>query len=317
MLIGPAVIRLLTSLKIRQTICEDAPEGHKAKQGTPTMGGLIIFAGILAGSIVGVAIDWHGGSVTSANWNPAMIWAIAFLALSNMGLGFLDDYLIVVRGKNLGLKARQKLLGQFVTATAFVAFAAHAIPSGFTSVLVGPTVLFHLGWAYYPLAVLLIVSMSNAVNLTDGLDGLVGGLVALVGFPIGILVFAIGGHIDLCSVSWAIAGGCAGFLWHNSYPAKVFMGDTGSLGIGAALGGIAIASKQEILILILCAVFVFEALSVSLQVISFKTTGRRIFKMSPIHHHFELCGWPEQKIVVRFWIVEVLIAFAVFAWILK
>jgi phospho-N-acetylmuramoyl-pentapeptide-transferase len=311
--VGPDVIRMLTKLKVRQTISEDAPERHKSKQGTPTMGGLIIFAGILIGGIAGLLIE------RPASYEVAAIWATVLLAVSNMALGFLDDYLIAVRGKNLGLKARHKLLGQFVTAIAFVAFMAHIDSSIFTLVRLPGGICVDFKSAYYPLAVLLIVGMSNAVNLTDGLDGLVGGLTTIVGISLGI--FLIYMHMWLGLVCWAIAGGCIGFLWHNSYPASVFMGDTGSLGLGALLGGIAIASKEEIVVLLICTIFIIEALSVTLQVLSFKTTGKRIFKMAPIHHHFELCGWPEQKIVIRFWIVQALISCCVlvqaFCWVTK
>ena len=170
--------------------------------------------------------------------------------------------------------------------------------------------LVDLGWAYYPLAVLVIVWMSNAFNLADGLDGLVGGLTLILSLSLGALV-VMAAEGGLVALSWAIAGGCVGFLWYNSNPAKVFMGDTGSLALGAAMSGIAILGKQEYLYLVLALVFIVEGLSVMLQVASFKLTGKRIFKMTPIHHHFELAGWPEQKIVVRFWLIAGLLAVAV------
>jgi phospho-N-acetylmuramoyl-pentapeptide-transferase len=302
MVIGGKVIELLARLKVRQTISEDVPERHRAKQGTPTMGGLIILAGAGLGALAVFAVRKNFDARTAA---------VVILTLALAGLGFLDDYLIAVRGKSLGLKARHKLLGQFIIATVFVAWIV-ANRTAYPTVLpvcVGLDI--DLGWLYYPFAVLLIVGMSNAVNLTDGLDGLVGGLTTIVGLTLGLLVIdGIGG---LSLISWALAGGCLGFLWYNGSPARVFMGDTGSLALGAAIAGIAVAGRKEVLLLMVGAIFVIEALSVMIQVISFKSTGKRVFKMTPIHHHFELCGWPEQKIVVRFWIVQALVSLAVLA----
>jgi phospho-N-acetylmuramoyl-pentapeptide-transferase len=305
--VGPVVISLLSRLKLRQTISEDAPERHMKKQGTPTMGGLIILAGAVIGAVAMFAY-WRGV------WQlGSRIVAVLALIFAHAALGFLDDILIVTRGKNLGLKARHKLLGQFLVAIGFVAWVSAA--SDQTVISFGSTV-FDLGWVYYPLAVLLIVGMSNAVNLTDGLDGLAGGLAGIVAFVLGLLL-TDSTSPELAGISYALAGGCSGFLWYNANPAKVFMGDTGSLAIGAGLAGIAIAGKAELPLMMLGSIFVFEALSVTIQVISFKTTGRRVFKMTPIHHHFELCGWPEQRIVTRFWIVQALIAVAVLAWVFK
>lgn len=295
-IIGPWIIRVLTNMKARQTISEDAPKQHMQKQGTPTMGGIII----LIGAVVGVCAVIPLISKVERAHLP--ILPVMLLTLASGGLGFLDDFLIIKRGKNLGLKARHKLLGQFLIAIGFMAWI-HGQP-GQTVVHFGRAGM-DLGWAYYPLAVLFIVGMSNAVNLTDGLDGLVSGLTAIVGLGIGFFAMNTTSIIGV-----ALGGACLGFLWYNCYPAKIFMGDTGSLAIGAGLAGVAIACKQEILLLVLGVIFVIEALSVTIQVISFKTTGRRVFKMSPIHHHFELSGWPEQKIVVRFWIVQALIALA-------
>lgn len=298
--IGPKVIEILVRLKLRQTINEDAPERHMEKQGTPMMGGLII----LLGALVGIAVTWQ---------SDPKITAVILLTLGFAALGFVDDYLIASKGKSLGLKARQKLFAQFVMAIAFILWV-------YTNRNIGATVLplwrdtaIDLGWMYYPLAVLLIVGMSNAVNLTDGLDGLAAGTTAILALTLGILVVPAV-NFGLTTIAWALAGGCIGFLWYNCNPAKVFMGDIGSLALGAAMAGIAITGRREFLFLMAGMIFVFEALSVVIQVISFKTTGKRVFKMTPIHHHFELTGWTEQKIVVRFWIVQLLLSLVVLAW---
>ena len=297
LLIGPTLIRMLARLNVRQTINEDAPERHRAKQGTPTMGGFIIFLGAAAG-------------LAFAHVGHSRVTAVILLTLAMMGLGFLDDYLIAKKGKSLGLKARHKLIGQFVIAGLFMWWVYSNRTLATTVVHDGREGLVELGWAYYPLAVLAIVWMSNAFNLADGLDGLVGGLTLILSLSLGALV-VMAAEGGLAVLSWAIAGGCVGFLWYNSNPAKVFMGDTGSLALGAAMSGIAILGKWEYLYLVLALVFIVEGLSVMLQVASFKLTGKRIFKMTPIHHHFELAGWPEQKIVVRFWLIAGLLAVAV------
>ena len=303
MAIGAKAIRLLAGLKLRQTISEDAPERHREKQGTPTMGGLII----LIGAAVGIAVFRFG---------DPRAWAVVLMTLAFAALGFLDDYLIALRGKSLGLKARHKLLAQFLIAIGFVLWV-NANRAVYPTVLpLWGSRIIDLGWLYHPFAVLLIVGMSNAVNLADGLDGLVAGLTTIVALTIGVLVLgAYDANWGLVVLAWALAGGCLGFLWYNCNPARIFMGDTGSLALGAALAGIAIAGRREFLLIIVGAIFVVEALSVMIQVASFKATGRRVFKMTPIHHHFELSGWPEQKIVVRFWILQVLISLAALAWV--
>lgn len=299
--IGPRAIALLARLKLRQTISEDAPERHRGKQGTPMMGGLII----LIGTAVGTAAFWTQSSRLSA---------VLLLTLAFAGLGFLDDMLIATRGKSLGLKARQKLLIQFVLAIAFMIWVHANRTVCPTGVPLWGGRMIDLGWAYYPIAVLMIVGMSNAFNLADGLDGLVSGLTVIVALTLGAILMASESS-GLSTISWALAGGCIGFLWYNCNPAKVFMGDTGSLALGAATAGIAIAARIEFFYLVICLIFLVEAFSVMLQVASFKSTGKRIFKMTPIHHHFELSGWPEQKIVVRFWIVQGLISLAVLGWL--
>ncbi len=298
MVVGPKCIELLTKLKFRQTVSEDVPERHRQqKQGTPTMGGLII----LLGAVAGAAAFWV---------RDPKVTAVVILGLSHALLGFADDFLIASRGKSLGLKARQKLLMQFIFAIAFVAWVHSTRPSAPNVVGLWHGAVLNLGWFYFPFEVLMIVYMSNAFNLADGLDGLVGGTTAILAMGLGAIVLpaACGG---LSVLAFAVAGGCLGFLWYNCNPAKVFMGDTGSLALGAVTVGIAVAARVEALYLVMALLFIIEALSVVIQVILFKTTGKRPFKMTPIHHHFELSGWAEQKIVVRFWIAQALICLIV------
>lgn len=297
---GPKAIEILSKLRLRQTVSEDVPERHRTKAGTPIMGGLIILLGAACGM-------WCSGIVDSKSL------AVAVMTLGFAALGFLDDYLIASRGKSLGLKARQKLVAQFLLAIGFVAWVHGNLDRPTVILPIWGNSELDLGWSFYPLAVLFIVGLSNAVNLTDGLDGLVAGLMTTAGLSLGILVF--GYPPSLTVLAWAIAGGCLGFLWHNSHPAKIFMGDTGSLALGAALAGIAVASRRELVALMVSAIFVAEAVSVIIQVISFKTTGKRVFKMTPIHHHFEKSGFSEGKIVSGFWILQILISFAVLTWL--
>ncbi|MHB0913019.1 MAG: phospho-N-acetylmuramoyl-pentapeptide-transferase [Armatimonadota bacterium] len=302
LLLGPWIIRVLARFRVGQSISEDAPERHRTKAGTPTMGGIIILLGLFAGVLAA-----RGLSAQASRLLPVLVMLTAFALL-----GFADDYLSIRRGKNLGLKARQKLAGQFAIAIGFIVWMS-LLREDITTLRFLGKEIFDLGWVYYPLAVIFIVGMSNAVNLTDGLDGLVAGLTASVALALGIVA---GSDMGLAILGLALSGACLGFLWYNGNPARVFMGDTGSLAIGGGLAGMAIAMKEELVLLIVGALFIIEALSVMVQVISFKSTGRRVFKMTPIHHHFELSGWAEQKIVVRFWIVQVLLVFALLAMVL-
>lgn len=304
----PRAIEALRGLKAGQVISTDGPKSHLAKQGTPTMGGVVLLIGlILSSAAIGLVSHLHGEGL-GLQYGVSGLAAVLALIAGNGLLGFLDDYLIVSRGKALGLKARQKLLGQFVLAIAFVAWLAYVGKGG-----VYPTFLripglhpIDLGSFYYVFAVVFIVGMSNAVNLTDGLDGLVGGLsVQTAGFLAwaSVLAGAIATDPALVIVCGATAGASLAFLWFNANPASIFMGDTGSLALGAGFAAIAILSKQEVMLLLFGFVFVMEAVSVMIQVVSFKTRGKRVFKMSPIHHHFELSGWAETKVVIRFWII--------------
>lgn len=285
---------MLKSLHAQQSIREEGPESHQAKAGTPTMGGAFMMVALT----IGVAIF--------APWNVAT-GMLLFLTLGNCLLGFFDDFVKAVKKRNLGLTAKQKLLGQFILAAIFCYFI--------TEIMVIPTTLWipvvdahiQLGFAYYILAFLIIVGATNAVNLTDGLDGLASGTsaVAAIAFSvIGLMIYSTESSVAAESVAFfgsIVTAVCLGFLVFNINPAKVFMGDTGSLALGGAFAGMAILTKTELLLVVIGGIFVMEALSVIIQVISFKTRGVRVFKMSPIHHHFELSGWSEQTVVNRFW----------------
>lgn len=292
--LGKIAIPMLRSLHAQQSIREEGPESHQAKAGTPTMGGAFMMVAL----VIGVALF--------APWNVGT-GMLLFLTLGHCLLGFFDDFVKAVKKRNLGLTAKQKLLGQFILAAVFY----YCI----TEIMVVPTTLWipvvdtqlQLGWGYYVLAFLIIVGATNAVNLTDGLDGLAGGTsaVAAIAFSvIGLMAASMTNSIGAESVAYfgaIIAAVCLGFLVYNVNPAKVFMGDTGSLALGGAFAAMAILTKTELLLVVIGGIFVMEALSVIIQVISFKTRGVRVFKMSPIHHHFELSGWAEQTVVNRFW----------------
>lgn len=300
---GEPALRVLIAVKARQAIREDAPERHRTKAGTPTMGGVLIVTGLVMGVLLTLGVQAALGQQTLLRaWDPA-VFCTTVLAFA--GIGLLDDYLIVRRGKNLGLKARQKLGMQFAVALAFVGYLYWGGELGITTALQLGDWRLDLGAWYYPLAALFIVALSNAVNLADGLDGLAAGLSL-------IAASALGSVGSLRETSWllqgagALGGACAGFLHYNRYPARVFMGDTGSLALGAALALLAILAKVELVAMVVLLVFWIEMLSVVLQVISFQTTGKRIFRMSPLHHHFELLGMHETRVVMMFWIAGIL-----------
>lgn len=287
---GKIGIPLLQRLKAQQSIREDGPQAHLAKAGTPTMGGLFM---MLALVITVCVVPPY--SVT--------LWMLLFLTLGHGALGFSDDFIKAVKRRNLGLTAKQKLLGQAVLAIVFcyISIAYAALPTTLWIPLVDITV--DLGYAYYVLAFIIILGTTNAVNLTDGLDGLATGISAIAGAAFAVVGLLVG-SLSVTFFGIIVSAVCLGFLYFNANPAKVFMGDTGSLALGGAFAGMAIATKTEILLVIIGFVFVVEALSVILQVASFKTRGVRIFRMSPIHHHFELGGWSERKVVYVFWAVS-------------
>ena len=309
--LGPWIIRKLEGLQARQVIRTDGPESHLEKQGTPTMGGVMILTAIIVPTLL-----W-------ADLSNSYVWIVLLITVGYGLIGFVDDYRKVVEKNTKGLSGRQKLFWQTLLAGS-VAVWLYLTP-GFNELLYVPFFKnFHpnLGLLFIPFATLVIVGASNAVNLTDGLDGLAIGPVAINAATY-MLFSYIAGHAtlsaylqiprvpgagELAVICGAMVGAGLGFLWFNSYPADVFMGDVGSLSLGGTLGVIAVLTKQEILLVIVGGIFVIEALSVIFQVGSYKYRGKRIFRMAPIHHHFELKGVAEPKIIVRFWIITIILA---------
>ncbi len=294
-ILAPLIIPILRSLKVGQTIRSDGPKRHFGKAGTPTMGGLIFLLPVIM--------------VTLFISSPSLDIAVLLLMTFGFGLiGFTDDYIKVVLRRSLGLKARWKLAGQ-VLLSLVLAFVAVVFLDRGTEVWVPFLGYVFFGWLYLPFVIIVVVGSTNAVNLTDGLDGLAAGITIVAAF--GFLVISILlDRQELAIFAAALAGGCLGFLFFNFNPAKVFMGDTGSLALGAAIATLAVLSKTEVLLVFIGIVFVIETLSVIIQVISFKTTGKRLFLMSPLHHHFELKGWGERKIVFVFYLTAIIFSFA-------
>jgi len=307
---GPAVIRRLQALRVGQPIREIGPD-HRNKAGTPTMGGLLILLALVVSVLL-----W-------ADLTNRAIWTVLGLTLGYGVLGFVDDYQKVRYRNHKGISARTKLFWQWLLAFG-VAALIFTDPSfdGELQVPFFKTFTPHIGWLYVPLAAFVIVAMSNGVNLTDGLDGLAigpvmisSGVFLLLAYAAGhaeiaeyLAIKAVPGAGQLAIFCGALLGGGLGFLWFNSSPAQLFMGDVGALALGGALGAIAVLIRQEILLGVVGGIFALEALSVVIQVLWFKLTGNRVFLMAPIHHHFEKLGWAEQKIVVRFWIVSIILA---------
>ena len=309
--LGPWIIRKLESLQARQVIRTDGPESHLQKEGTPTMGGVMILAAIVIPTLLWADLTNH------------YVWVVMFITIGYGLIGFVDDYKKVVEKSPKGLSARQKMFWQVMLAAAVGVFLF--IKPGFSEELFFPFFKrFHPDlWIWFiPFVTLVIVGASNAVNLTDGLDGLAIGPVTINAATYMLFAYVAGhatlsaylqiprvvGAGELAIVCGAMVGAGLGFLWFNSYPAEVFMGDVGSLSLGGTLGTIAVLTKQEILLVIVGGVFVVEALSVIFQVGSYKFRGKRIFRMAPIHHHFELKGVAEPKIIVRFWIITIILA---------
>jgi len=310
---GPSMLAWLRKLKVGQCVRDDGPQTHLTKQGTPTMGGLLIIVA-LAGSV----FLW-------SDLTNKYVWVVLFATLAFGGIGFWDDYLKVVRKRSTGLRAFQKF-GLQIAASLFIgiflyyfsgdAAAAHL------SVPFMKKMLINLGWFYIPFVAVVIVGASNAVNLTDGLDGLAIGLVGIAATANAVIVYLGGNKViadylkilyipgsgELVIFCGAMLGASLGFLWYNAHPAEVFMGDVGSLSLGGALGTLAVVTKHELILVIVGGIFVMETVSVILQVASFKFRGKRIFRMAPIHHHFEQLGWPESKVIVRFWIAGIILA---------
>jgi len=313
LVLGPWIIRKLKRLSVTQQIREDGPKAHMGKAGTPTMGGILIILCIL------LAILMWG------DLRNIYIWALIVSLVGFGGIGLLDDYLKLVRQSHKGLRAYQKFGMQILLAFLIGIFLYMNPGDPYADVLSIPFFkqwLIDLGLVYIPFSVIVIVGSSNAVNLTDGIDGLAIGLVAVAMLANGVLVYISGhkglaqylqvlflpGTGELTVFCGAMFGAALGFLWFNSYPADVFMGDVGSLGLGGTLGTLAVITKHEIVLAVVGGIFVIETISVMMQVASFKMTGKRVFKMAPIHHHFELKGWPEPKVIVRFWIVGIMLA---------
>jgi len=286
---GPLLIPELHKLKFGQSIREEGPKSHQAKSGTPTMGGIMIILAIVI------------ATVAAAPLTPAVLLAL-FITLGHFVLGFLDDYIKVVKKRNLGLKAKQKMLGQILIAIVTMIVGTRVLGIDTTIWIPIADINLDIGIGYYFLVLFVLVGTSNAVNLTDGLDGLASGTVAIASGAYALVCYMTG-HFDLALFCVAMMMACVAFLRFNAHPAKVFMGDTGSLALGGAIAAVGILTHTEILLAIIGFVFVCEALSVIIQVISFKTTGKRVFRMSPIHHHFELGGWKETKVVFVFWMV--------------
>jgi len=316
--LGPWLIDKMRMIKLGQYIREEGPKSHQQKAGTPTMGGILINVAIVIPTIL-----W-------ADIYNAYIWIVLFVTFAYGAIGFVDDYQKLAKKRNLGLTAKQKFGLQFGIAL-FAGLAIAYLPSihnNYSTTITFPFIrpdIFHLnllGPVYIAFIMLIMVGASNAVNLTDGLDGLAIGSTLVAAVTYTILTYAAGNFriADYLRIAWvpqagelavfcgAMVGASLGFLWFNAHPAEIFMGDVGSLALGGAIGTLAVMIKQEILLVFVGGLFVIEALSVILQVASFKLTGRRIFKMSPLHHHFELSGWRETKVVVRFWIIAIIFA---------
>ena len=310
--VGPTMIRRLASYKIGQNIRNDGPETHLSKSGTPTMGGSLILVAVAVSTLLWADLD------------NRQVWIALVVTLLFGGIGFVDDYKKLVGGSSKGLSAKSKYFWQTVFGLGAAIFMYKTAQQPIETTLIVPffkDVMIPLGIWFVVLAYLVIVGSSNSVNLTDGLDGLailptvmVAGALGVFAYVTGHVNFAsylsipyIAGVGELSIFCGTLVGAGLGFLWFNTYPAQVFMGDVGALALGAALGVVAILVRQELVLLIMGGVFVMETVSVILQVASFKLTGRRIFRMAPLHHHFELKGWPEPRVIVRFWIITVVL----------
>jgi len=313
LVVGPYLIRWLMQYHVGQRIRKLGPQNHQKKAGTPTMGGVLILLSLFVSIIL-----W-------ADLTNRYVWLVLLATLGFGLIGFLDDYLKLIRNRSEGLRPKQKFFFQVLLALVIGLVLILYPEDSITTSLPLPffkKAMPDLGWFYLPFAMLVIVGTSNAVNLTDGLDGLAIGPVMISSMVYAVIVYATGnvkfaGYLqipyvkgvgELTLVCFGMVGASLGFLWFNTYPASVFMGDIGSLALGGALGTVAVISKHEILLVLIGGIFVIEAMSVILQVASFKLFGKRLFRMAPIHHHYELKGWAEPKIIVRFWIISIILA---------
>jgi phospho-N-acetylmuramoyl-pentapeptide-transferase len=312
LILGPRMIRYLSSYNIGQRVRDDGPESHLSKAGTPTMGGALILVAIVVSTLLWVDLS------------SRFVWIVLFVTIGFGTIGWIDDYKKIVYGDSKGLSIRVKYFWQSVVGLTAALALFHTAQFPIETQLIVPFIkgiLIDLGWMYVVLTYFVIVGSSNAVNLTDGLDGLAILPTVLVGGALGVFAYLTGnfnfssylgipyvpGVGEMVVICGAIVGSGLGFLWFNTYPAQVFMGDVGALALGAALGAIAVIVRQELVLFIMGGLFVAETVSVMLQVVSFKLTGRRIFRMAPLHHHYELKGWPEPRIIVRFWIITVVL----------
>jgi len=310
--IGPAVIRRLVYRQLGQTVRSDGPQTHLAKAGTPTMGGALILLAVFIATLA-----W-------ADLTNRFVWVVLLVTLAFGAIGWVDDYKKIINKDPKGIGARQKFFWQTVAGLSAAVFLFYTARSPAETQLLVPlfkNILVDLGPLYILLAYFVIVGSSNAVNLTDGLDGLAIMPSVMVAGGLGIFAYVAGhanfsaylgfpyiaGAGEVLIICAAIVGAGLGFLWFNTYPAMVFMGDIGALALGAALGAVAVVVRQEIVLFIMGGIFVMETVSVMLQVASFKLTGKRIFRMAPLHHHFELKGWPEPRVIVRFWIISLIL----------
>ncbi|MEL7060894.1 MAG: phospho-N-acetylmuramoyl-pentapeptide-transferase [Acidobacteriota bacterium] len=313
LIFGPWFIRMLRRLSVGQNIREVGPESHQVKAGTPTMGGLLVLFALVVSTLLWARLGVH-------------VWLAIAVTLGFGAIGFLDDYTKVAKGRNLGLSARAKFVLQcLIGGGAAVILMRLPAGLGLDPVLNLPffkSVSIDLGWWWVPFVALVLVGASNAVNLTDGLDGLAIGSTLVAASTYAVFAYIAGNRViaeylqiapiagaaEVTIFCAALAGASLGFLWFNAYPAEVFMGDVGSLALGGAIGMVAVLTKQELLLVLVGGLFVMETVSVILQVGSYKLTGKRIFRMAPLHHHFELKGWSEPKVIVRFWILAILFA---------
>ena len=310
--IGPAVIRRLVYRQLGQTVRSDGPQTHLAKAGTPTMGGALILLAVFIATLA-----W-------ADLTNRFVWVVLLVTLAFGAIGWVDDYKKIINKDPKGIGARQKFFWQTVAGLSEAVFLFYTARSPAETQLLVPlfkNILVDLGPLYILLVYFVIVGSSNAVNLTDGLDGLAIMPAVMVAGGLGIFAYVAGhanfsaylgfphivGAGEVLIICAAIVGAGLGFLWFNTYPAMVFMGDIGALALGAALGAVAVVVRQEIVLFIMGGIFVMETVSVMLQVASFKLTGKRIFRMAPLHHHFELKGWPEPRVIVRFWIISLIL----------
>lgn len=311
-IVGPAMIRKLTQQKIDQPIRQDGPERHNQKVGTPTMGGALILVAISISTLL-----W-------ADLQNRYIWVVLLVTLSHGIIGFIDDYRKVMQGNSDGLSVKVKLAWQSVIALSAGLFLYVTTVLPAETQLIVPffkNVMIDMGWGYVFMTYIVVIATSNAVNLTDGLDGLAIMPTVMIAAALGIFAY-LSGHLsfsqylsipylpesgELIVFCASLVGAGLGFLWFNTYPAMVFMGDVGALALGAALGILAILVRQEIVLMVMGGIFVAETISVIIQVVSYKLTGKRVFLMAPIHHHYELKGWPEPRIIVRFWIITVIL----------